>query len=241
MNDELLSVAGLRRSYGQLHAVNNVDWSVRAGQRHALIGCNGAGKTTLLHLLAGTVRPSAGKIIYNGRDITRKSQASRSRLGISRTFQTPKLFDTLTALENVEVGALPHGVRTKAKLAALALDQLDALGIADRASTVAGELSHGQKRLLEIAIALASGPKLLLLDEPAAGLTDADLERMLACLRDLPSDLTVVLVEHHQDLVTAIAEVVTVLHEGQVLTAGTPAEVAAHPEVAEVYLGTVPA
>ena len=241
MSDELLRVQGLRKSYGRLHAVDNVDWSVAAGQRHALIGCNGAGKTTLLHLMAGTIRPSAGRIVYNGGDITRKSPAARSRLGISRTFQTPKLFESLTALDNVAVGARPHGLRSRAKVAARARQQLDALGIADRAHDTAGELSHGQKRLLEIAIALASGPRLLLLDEPAAGMTDADLERMLECLRELPEELTVVLVEHHQDLVTAIAEEVTVLHEGQILTAGTPAEVAAHPQVAEVYLGTVPA
>lgn len=241
----LFTVTGLRRSYGRLQAVDGIDLAIEAGCRHALIGCNGAGKTTLLHMLAGTIRVTAGRIEYDGANITQASPAARARAGIARSFQTPAVFDTLSILENLILGASPH-VRTRrwrpgtrrAELAARSLEQLEPLGLADHAHKTAGELSHGQRRLLEIAMALVASPRLLLLDEPAAGLTDTDMARLRDCLGQLPADLTVVLVEHHQDLVAAIADVVTVLHEGRVLTQGTPAQVAAHPLVAEVYLGT---
>ncbi|HZE39371.1 MAG TPA: ATP-binding cassette domain-containing protein [Stackebrandtia sp.] len=232
----LLSAKGLTRSYGKLRAVDGIDWEVRRGQRHALIGCNGAGKSTMLHLLAGTIRADAGTITFDGRDITRAPAARRARLGISRTFQTPALFDTLSGLDNLIVGALPH-VRRRTTARERAERQLEALGLGDCASIIAGNLSHGRRRLLEIALALVSEPTVLLLDEPAAGLTEADLERLLHCLDNLPAELSVVLVEHHQDVVTAVADIVTVLHEGRILTAGKPDEVASHPDVIEVYLG----
>lgn len=240
--DPLLHAVNVRRSYGKLHAVDGVDLTVSAGDRHALIGCNGAGKTTFLHLIAGTVRVSAGRIEFAGRAVTGVSPARRARRGIARTFQTPALLDSLTAAQNLYLGCKPSvgaglGPKHRRRARRRAIDQLEALGLADRAETPAGELAHGQRRLLEIGAALAAQPRLLLLDEPAAGLTDEDLRLMLDCLKALPSELAMILVEHNQDVVAEIADTVTVLHEGSVLTSGTPAQVATHPQVVEVYLG----
>lgn len=241
----LLTVERLSRSYGRLRALDRVDLTVDEGARHALIGCNGAGKTTLLHLLAGTIRSSGGRIHYRGRDITRTSPAKRARLGIARSFQTPAVFDSLSAYDNLVVAAGPHVPRGLLRLApgrAAARDRADEqvalLRIGDFVDRAAGQLSHGQRRLLEIGMALVSRPRLLLLDEPAAGLTDTDMELLLEVLRQLPAELAVILVEHHQDLVTEIADTVTVLHEGEILSEGSPEEIAADPKVTEAYLGT---
>ncbi len=245
MNSKLLVVDDLVRHYGRVHAVDGFSFTVAQGDRHALIGCNGAGKSTVLHMIAGAVKPTSGRIRFDGVDITRRASHRRARRGIARTFQTPALLDTFTCLENLTTAARPHRTQYRWQpaarrryLAAEAMRQLDTLGLADDAETVAGELSHGRRRLLEIAMALMSEPRLLLLDEPAAGLTDSDTEALVECLRGLPEELTVLLVEHHQDVVTAIADDVTVLHEGRELATGTPAEIAADPRVAEVYLGT---
>ncbi|MFD0558430.1 amino acid/amide ABC transporter ATP-binding protein 1 (HAAT family) [Stackebrandtia endophytica] len=244
MTDQLV-VTDLKRHFGQLRAVDGFSLTLAKGDRHALIGCNGAGKSTVLHMIAGAVKPTAGRIRFDGTDITGRGSHRRSRSGIARTFQTPALLDTFTCLENLILAARPHHRDhrwwPKARRAALtekAMRQLEALNLADDADVSAGELSHGRRRLLEIAVALVADPRLLLLDEPAAGLTEADKERLVDCLRALPTELTVLLVEHHQDVVTAIADTVTVLHNGQKLTSGTPAEIAADPQVAEVYLGT---
>ncbi|MFF5207140.1 ABC transporter ATP-binding protein [Streptosporangium sp. NPDC000396] len=239
----LLDVTGLVRRYGPLVAVDHVDLHLPAGARHALIGPNGAGKSTLLNLIAGTVRPSAGRVRLAGRDITRAGPATRARLGIARTFQTPAVLDSLTALDNLAVGAWRHtGVRRRwresRRREPARRDLLDALGLGAQAQLAAGTLSHGQRRMLEIAVALVAEPAVLLLDEPAAGLGDDDLPRLLAALHRLPAAMAVLLIEHNQDLVTAFADTVTVLHHGQVLATGTPQEIHGHPAVAEVYLGT---
>jgi ABC-type branched-subunit amino acid transport system ATPase component len=241
----LLSVAGATRRYGRLLALDRVDLVLGEGARHAVIGPNGAGKTTLLHVIAGTVRPTAGRVRLSGRDVTLASPARRARLGIGRTFQTPAVCQTLTALDNVVLGAWAHaGGRRGAwparyrRLAARGMDLLDTLGLADLAHRPAGSLAHGQRRLLEIGAALAGRPRLLLLDEPAAGLTDSDLPRLLRCLRELPAHVAVLLVEHHLDVVTTVADTVTVLHHGRAITTGTPRQVTADPTVTELYLGT---
>ena len=240
----LLSATGLSYTYRRLAAVNGVDLHVPAGARHALVGPNGAGKTTLLHLLAGTLRPKAGRIRLSGRDITRTCPARRARLGIGRSFQTPALLDSLTVLDNLILATWRHtgaGGWAPARYRTLArrgLDQLDPLGLAGHAHQLAGSLPHGQRRLLDIAVALAGAPKLLLLDEPAAGLPDADLPRLLTALCDLPAGTAVVLVEHNLDVVAAFAAEVTVLHHGRIVATGSPADIAAHPTVREVYLGT---
>jgi branched-chain amino acid transport system ATP-binding protein len=243
MSAPLLSAHGLTRRFGPLLAVDHVDLDLAAGDRHALIGPNGAGKTTLLNLLAGTTRPSAGRLA--GRDITGTRPGRRARLGIGRTFQTPAVLDSLTALDNLVVAAWRH-TGTHAlwrparhrELARRGLHRLDEFGLANHAHTPARALSHGQRRLLDIAVALAAKPAVLLLDEPAAGLADHDLTRLLDALRRLPAHTAVLLVEHNQDLVTALAQTVTVLHHGRVLATGTPHDIHTDSAVAEVYLGT---
>jgi branched-chain amino acid transport system ATP-binding protein len=253
---ELLSVEQVTCRFGRLAALDGVSLAVPVGQRHALIGPNGAGKTTLLSVVAGTIGPTRGTVRLDGRDITRAGPARRSRLGIARTFQTPALASSLTALENVAVGAWwhteasarparhPHlavGRPSRRRVATVrALRQLDQLGLGHLAGVPAGQLSHGRRRLLEIGVALVARPRLLVLDEPAAGLADADLPALMRCLTQLSRDVTVLLAEHHMDLVTAVADVVTVLHQGTVLAHGTPAQISTHPGVAEVYLGTSP-
>ncbi|GAA1265406.1 ABC transporter ATP-binding protein [Kitasatospora nipponensis] len=248
----LLALDGVGRRYGPLAAVAEVTLRVGAGERHAVIGPNGAGKSTLLALIAGTVRPSAGRIHFAGREVTTAGEARRARLGIARTFQQPALADSLSALDNVALAAWPHerratdrggprggGLWRPARYRALrtrCLDQLAQVGAASFADRPAGELSHGQRRLVEVAAALAGRPRLLL-DEPAAGLTEPQAQRMLAVLRRLPAVGALVLVEHDLAFVGALAQQVTVLHEGRTLAGGTPAEVGADPRVREVYLG----
>lgn len=242
----LLCASGVSFGYGRLAALDGVDLELPAGQRRALIGPNGAGKTTLLGVLAGTIRPTRGRIAFAGRDITTLGPARRARLGLARTFQTPALCGSLTALDNVILGAArtrpPARTRWQPRagraVSLAALRQLDTLGLAHVATTLAGQLGHGQRRLLEIGVALVARPRLLLLDEPAAGLSDVDLRRLLSCLARLPEQMSVLLVEHHMDVVAAVADQVTVLHQGRVLAHGTPARVHADPKVAEVYLGT---
>jgi branched-chain amino acid transport system ATP-binding protein len=240
----LLTLAGVTRRYGALAAVDRLDLTVAPGARHAVIGPNGAGKTTLLGLIAGTVTPSEGRITLGSTDITRADQTRRSRLGIARTFQQPAVLDTLTVLDNVSLAAWRHselrglwGPRRYRELGRHCLDHLDLVGAAHLAAETAGRLSHGQKRLVEIAAALASRPRLLLLDEPAAGLTEEDTGRLVSVLSQLPDAVAVVLVEHDLDFVSALAGRVTVLHAGRSIAEGTPAEVSADPEVRSAYLG----
>jgi len=238
----LLSVTGLTCRFGRLVALDRVDLELPAGERRAVIGPNGAGKTTLVNVVTGVVRPSRGRVILAGRDVTATGPARRARSGVSRTFQTPALAGSLSALDNVILGFGPAGGRGRPgrRLRALrALHLLDQLGLGTLAGVPAGQLGHGQRRLLEIAVALAGQPRLLLLDEPAAGLTEADLPHLLAVLGRLPEQVTVLLVEHHLDLVTAVADTVTVLHHGRVLATDKPSVIATHPAVSEIYLGKV--
>ena len=232
----LLSVAGLTCRFGRLLALDRVDLQLHEGERRAVIGPNGAGKTTLVNAVTGVVRPSRGRVFLASRDVTAAGPGRRARSGVARTFQTPALAGSLTALDNVILGLRPERRSDRARRALRTLDQL---GIGGLAGTPAGRLAHGQRRLLEIAVALAARPRLLLLDEPAAGLTDADLPQLLAVLDRLSDRVTVLLVEHHLDVVTAVADTVTVLHQGRVLATDKPAVIATHPEVSEVYLGKV--
>ncbi|GIG69965.1 ABC transporter ATP-binding protein [Phytomonospora endophytica] len=238
----MLELRGTGRAYGALKAVDDVDLTVHAGARHALIGPNGAGKSTLLHLAAGNLRPTAGRVLLAGRDVTRHGPARRARLGVGRTFQTPALIGSADCLTNVALAAWPaqtFRARWLRRDHAPHLARLDALGLADDAATPAAALSHGRRRLLELAVALAASPRLLLLDEPAAGLTDDDVGLLLTALGTIGAEVAVLLVEHHQELVRAFAGTVTVLHQGAVVTTGTPAEVAADPRVREIYQGAL--
>lgn len=241
----LLTITGLTRRYGALAAVDGLDLTVRRGARHALLGPNGAGKSTVLGMVAGATPVTSGSIVFAGRDITRLPPARRSRLGIARAFQQPAVVPSLSVLDNVTLAAWRHArvagtawrpTRYRA-LAGEAATHLETVGLTDRADEIAGELSHGSRRLLDIAMALAGHPKLLLLDEPAAGLTDTDIERLAAVLKALPAEVTMVLVEHNFALVREVTDTVTVLASGQLLATGTPDEIAADQAVRDTYLG----
>ncbi|MEU4397299.1 ABC transporter ATP-binding protein [Micromonospora orduensis] len=239
----LLDARDVRVRYGSLAALAGVDLSVHDGQRHALIGPNGAGKTTLLNVIAGATRPQHGTVLFGGRDVGRLGPAARARRGINRIHQRPAVFSTLTAAENVVVAALPRvipqhrwrpgGRRRAAQHRAGPL--LEQMGLADVAPVPAGHLAHGQRRQLEIAMALAGRPRLLLLDEPAAGLSATEVGRLVELLRALPRAVAVLLVEHRLDLVYALADTVTVLRDGRRLAAGTPDEIRTSPLVRQAY------
>ncbi|GAA2051632.1 ABC transporter ATP-binding protein [Catenulispora yoronensis] len=239
-----IEVSGLTKAFGATVAVSDLDLAFAAGGRHAVIGPNGAGKTTLLNLISGELRPSSGRIRYDGRDVTRTTRAKRSRLGIARTFQQPTVWSSLSVADNVALAAWPHaglsGVWRRRRYRALSArcgSHLETVGIARLAERPAGALSHGERRMLDIAMALAADPRVLLLDEPAAGLTEHGVEQLLAALRALPATVTVVVVEHDFAFVSAIADTVTVLHDGRLLATGTPAEITADAAVRAAYLG----
>ncbi|NED14492.1 ATP-binding cassette domain-containing protein [Streptomyces sp. SID9124] len=245
----VLDLDRVTRRYGSLTAVDEVSLRLPAGARHAVIGPNGAGKTTLLNLVAGTDRPDRGTIALNGTDVTRTSTAKRSRLGIARSFQQPSVIAGLTVLDNIVLAGWVHHPkrggawrsRSRYRLhTESALHHLETVGLADFAHRPASALSHGQRRMLDLAAALAGDPRLLLLDEPAAGLTDGDIGRLLAILGALPESVAVVLVEHHVEVVAQVATSVTVLAAGRVLVTGPTGEALAHPEVREAYRNTVP-
>lgn len=240
----MLDLGRLTRRYGSLTAVDDVSLRLPAGARHAVIGPNGAGKTTLLNLIAGTDKPDQGTIVLGGTDVTRRSTARRSRLGIARSFQQPVVIPELTVLDNVVLAGWPHhpkrrgAWRSPSRLrlhAESALRHLEAVGLADIAHQPAATLSHGQRRMLDLAAALAGEPRLLLLDEPAAGLTDGDIGRLLGILGGLPADVAIILVEHHVEVVAQLASTVTVLAAGRVVVTAPTQEALAHPEVRDVY------
>ena len=205
----MLTLDRVTRRYGSLVAVDGVSLSLATGERHAIIGPNGAGKTTLLDLVAGAVRPHAGRIRFAGRDVTRVGAVGRARLGIVRTHQQPAVWPALTALDNIVVGGWRFGGRRAS------LRILDSVGLADAARVPAGELSHGQRRLLDLGIALAGDPRLLVLDEPTAGLWPAEVEHLAKLLANLPTDVAVLMVEHHLEFACAATDAITVLRDGR--------------------------
>lgn len=240
-----LECRGLSRSFGALTAVDAVDLGVAPGARHALIGPNGAGKSTLFKLLTGTMRADGGTVALAGRDVSRFSEVRRCRLGMSQTLQHASLFASMTAAETVELAVQRHdgsriGVlpRRRPGLRERAESLLDDVGLADRSEVAVPSLAHGERKQLEVALALACSPSLLLLDEPAAGMSPAERSRLVELVRALPAEITVLFVEHDLDLVFALADTVTVLHLGRVLLSGTPDEVRASEAVREAYLGT---
>jgi branched-chain amino acid transport system ATP-binding protein len=241
---EVLRCDEVSRSFGALRAVDGVTFGVAAGARHALIGPNGAGKSTLLRLIAGGLPVSGGRVRFGGADVTGVPEARRARMGIGQTFQQSSLFRTLTVADNVALAVQRRRGRPWLPVPqrpawATRVDELLArVGLTDRAHHRVGGLSYAECRQLEVAVALAAEPSLLLLDEPAAGMSAASTARLLALLRGLPDELTVVFVEHDLDLVFELATVVTVLHLGSVLMSGTPAEVRASADVQRAYLGT---
>jgi ABC-type branched-subunit amino acid transport system ATPase component len=235
----LLQLRGVTRAYGAVRAVDQVTLDITTGARHALIGPNGAGKSTMVHLIAGTVSPTSGQILFDGTDITRLPAHRRGRAGIGRTWQHPAVYEPLTALDNV-VLAVPGQRLTAGRRHRLAitpaLRALTMVGLAGHADTPTAQLPYGDRRLLELAIALAGQPRLLLLDEPSAGLSTTDTTRLTELIRGLPDTITVLLIDHNLDLVFDIADTVTVIHHGRLITTGSPGHVRDHPEVRRAYL-----
>jgi branched-chain amino acid transport system ATP-binding protein len=241
-----LELENVTRRYGELRAVDSVTLDVEAGSRHALIGPNGAGKSTLFNAISGTVRPSSGRIRFFGTTITRSGQHRRTQLGMGRTFQHSSLFDGLTARENVAVSVQRKlGHSRNPLLPATRFHDIDArseellerVGLADLGGADAGSLSYGHRRQLEIALALATEPRLLLLDEPTAGMSRDEAQRFMGLIGGLPGELTLMIVEHDMDVVFGLATVISVLDAGRLIATGPPEEIRTSTVVQEAYLG----
>ncbi|HUQ16357.1 MAG TPA: ABC transporter ATP-binding protein [Candidatus Saccharimonadales bacterium] len=239
----MIEVRDLRRDFGGIKALAGVDLSVAPGERRAVIGPNGAGKTTFFNVLTGELAATAGTVSLGGADITALRPWQRARRGLARMYQRNELFDALPAWENV---ALAAGVRlgTYRALTGIsraerdaATGQLAQVGLDDRADTLARALSHGERRQLELALALAQAPAVLLLDEPTAGLSPAETERIATLIASLDRSLTLLIVEHDMDVVFRLADRITVLHEGRAIAEGTPEEIRGDTQVHDVYLG----
>ncbi len=246
MAEALLALRGLRKSFGGLAVTNDVTLDVAPGEIHAVIGPNGAGKTTLINEISGVLPVDSGQIIFAGRDITRLTMPRRARLGLARSFQITSVIPAFTALENtalaVQAGAgssfrFFRPAASEARLNAPAREALAAVGLEGRADVPAGAMSHGEKRQLELAIALATQPRLLLLDEPLAGAGPEETERLIGILRGLKARYAILLVEHDMQAVFAMADRISVLVYGRVIATGPPDVIRANPEVRSAYLG----
>jgi branched-chain amino acid transport system ATP-binding protein len=246
MAEALLEVRGLTKSFGGLIATNRVDVQIVEGETHAIIGPNGAGKTTLIAQLAGDLPPDAGTIAFRGRDVTALAAPARSRLGLARSFQITSVFREFTALDNVALAVQAHAghsfrfwrpARRDAGLRAPARTVLESVGLGARADVLAANLAHGEQRQLEIAMVLATRPRLLLLDEPMAGMGPDESQRMIDLLRTLKGAQTILLVEHDMDAVFALADRISVMVYGRIIASGAPEEIRANAEVREAYLG----
>jgi branched-chain amino acid transport system ATP-binding protein len=247
MPEPMLEVAALSKRFGGIVASDHLSLTVAAGELHAVIGPNGAGKTTLVSQLAGQVVPDSGSIRFAGRDITRLPTFRRSALGLAQSFQITTLLLDFTVLDNVALAVQAragHSFRfwrnalRDPALRGPARETLARVGLADRADEVTSRLSHGEHRQLEIAVALASRPRMLLLDEPMAGLGPEESSRMVALLRELKQEFTILLVEHDMDAVFALADRITVLVYGRVIDSNIPTRIRSNAEVQEAYLGT---
>jgi branched-chain amino acid transport system ATP-binding protein len=243
----LLELSGVSRFFGALGAVNAVSLGVEPHERRALIGPNGAGKTTLFNLITGHLAPSGGRIVFDGRPIAGLPPHRIARLGMSRSFQRNNLFPRLSVLENLRLAAASDGrgswnlLGSVARLAApleRAREVAAAVGLSARLDDLVAGLSYGEQRQLEIGVALATRPKLLMLDEPTAGMSPEETQRMTRLLAGLPREITVLIIEHDMDVVFSLADRITVLHYGEVLVEGEPDAVRTDPRVYEVYLGT---
>ncbi|HEY6633092.1 MAG TPA: ABC transporter ATP-binding protein [Rhizobiaceae bacterium] len=236
----LLTTRGLSRNYGGLKAVDGVDFAVMPGEIRAIIGPNGAGKTTFVSLVCGRVEPSAGSIVFDGSDITDMPPHRRVRRGIAYTFQITSVFANLTAYDNV---ALPvqrtlADSRGHGAVHAGVMSALSRVGLAGREHAVAGTLSYGHQRLLEVAMGLALKPRLLILDEPTQGLSDGEIENFITLVREIAREATVLLIEHNMPVVMQLADRITVMNAGRILAEGTPEQIRANADVQHAYLGT---
>jgi len=238
MTAPVLRVTAMRRRFGGVLAVDDVSLDLAEGELHAVIGPNGAGKTTLIHLLSGALRPSAGTIVLDGRDITGLAMHRRVRLGLARSYQITSLFPNFTVLENLAL-ALQGTVqgrggpddRDRARA------ELDAVGLGNRADQLAGALAHGERRQLELGLALATGARILLLDEPMAGMGPEEAARITSLIESLKRRRTILLVEHDMEAVFRLADRISTLVYGRLIASGAPDEIRRHPEVRRAYLG----
>lgn len=248
MTETALSLSNVSKVFGGLRAVDNVSLQVTQGERRVLIGPNGAGKTSLFHCISGAHQATTGSIVCFGEDITQLQEYERTLKGVGRTFQISSVFVDLTVLENVVLAAL--GVK-KEKWALWrgadkidgvmdrSLKKLEMVGLAGKESISVKNLSYGERRQLELALALVNEPRLLLLDEPCAGLSPAERQRLFALIKELPRSITMLMIEHDMDVALGLADRVTVLHRGQVILEGSTDEVRVNPQVREVYFGQV--
>ncbi|MAP62659.1 MAG: ABC transporter ATP-binding protein [Microbacterium sp.] len=240
-----LEVVGLSKHYGGLHAMRPIDLTLGDGDRLSVIGTNGAGKSTLFNCIAGTVRASTGRVSFFGTDVTRTSAAHRAGMGIARTFQTSRLFDNMTVAQNVYVALggrrFPGGSLRPVGGDAPRWDEASKLlarvGLEKVHDAVVGDISHGEQRQLELAMAFALEPKILMLDEPAAGFSPAERARLVTILRELPREVSLILIEHDMDIALAVADRVIVMHDGSKILEGTPDEIRRSERVREIYLG----
>ncbi len=247
----VLRTERLVKSFGALAAVNGVSLEVEAGALHSVIGPNGAGKTTLFNLLTGQFAPTSGRILFDGRDVTGTPAHRVAHLGIARSFQRTSLFPALSILDNVWLAAFARAESWNGllwrpadrypELRGRALTALGEVGLEAKAGDPARTLSHGEQRQLELAIALAAAPRLLLLDEPAAGLSADETRKMITLVRGLKGRYTIVLIEHKMDVIMTISDRITVMHFGSVIAEGTPAEIQRNEEVRRAYLGGIAA
>jgi branched-chain amino acid transport system ATP-binding protein len=248
MTDALLEVKHLSRRFAAIEALKDVNFSVAAGEVHALIGPNGAGKTTFIHHVSGALQPDSGSIYFAGQDITSLTMHQRVRTGMARSYQITNIFRDLSALDNVALavqGRRDAGssfrfwrpASSEHALFAEAAAYLEQVGLAQRTANIAGNLSHGEQRALELAMALATQPQLLLLDEPMAGTGPEESARMVELIEHLARHVTILLVEHDMDAVFRLADRISVLVNGSLIFTGEPEEVRAHPEVRRAYLG----
>jgi branched-chain amino acid transport system ATP-binding protein len=246
-NGRLLEVTALSKAFAGIIASDRLSFDVGAGELHAVIGPNGAGKTTLVNQISGQTLPDSGSIRFAGRDITWFPAHRRSRLGLARSFQITELFLDFTTVDNVALAVQAHAGHSfrfwraacsEPELRQPAIDALARVGLLDRADVPASQLSHGEHRLLELAVALGAQPRMLILDEPMAGLGPEESTRMIALLRELKKEFTILLIEHDMDAVFALADRVTVLVSGRVVATDVPTSIRANAEVQEAYLGS---
>jgi branched-chain amino acid transport system ATP-binding protein len=242
----MLDVRGLVKSFGGLRATDGIDLGVAEGETHAVIGPNGAGKTTFISQLSGNLRPDAGRIHFAGEDITALPAQRRARKGLARSFQITSVYKEFSALQNVALAVQAHAghsfrfwrdARRDPALMEPALQILNEIGLADRSDVLAANLAHGEQRQLEVAMVLATRPRLMLLDEPMAGMGIEESQRMIELLFALKRRQTMVLVEHDMDAVFRLADRISVLVYGRIIATGTPEEIRANPEVRAAYLG----
>ncbi len=242
----ILRLSGVGRRFGGVVAVSGVDLQVRPGERRAILGPNGAGKTTLFNLISGEFPPTAGSVELFGQDVTARPARTRARMGLSRTFQTSRLFGGLTVDDNLYLAVLgvhdghfrlinrPADTEMRERGRAMA----EAVGLADKLDELVSELSHGEQRQLEVGMARAAEPQLMMLDEPAAGLSRAERVKLTELLLALDPAITLILIEHDMDVALRVAEWVTMMHDGKVIVEGTPAEIRANELVHDLYLGS---